>query len=95
MWHGKDNPPRQPKIRQRGIGRALNPPPSGETITCSSWQNCARLNGDRSAGCPPARQHVAFAEQQTLMQPGRRAVAGMEKQIHFVAIRLLYQPRGL
>jgi hypothetical protein len=43
----------------------------------------------------PARQHVAFAEQQTLMQPGRRAVARMEKQIHFVAIRLLYQPRGL
>jgi hypothetical protein len=42
----------------------------------------------------PARQHVAFAEQQTLMQPGRRAVSRVKKQIHFVAIRLLYQPRG-
>jgi hypothetical protein len=29
------------------------------------------------------------------MQPRRRALAGMEKEIHFIAGRLLLQPRRL
>lgn len=43
----------------------------------------------------PARQHVAFTKQQALMEPRRRALAGMEEEIHFIAGRLLLQPRRL
>ena len=43
----------------------------------------------------PPGKHVAFVEQQTLMQRGRCTIARVKKQIHFVAIRLLNQPRRL
>ncbi len=43
----------------------------------------------------PASQHVAFAKQQALMQPRRRALAGMKEKIYCIAGRLLLQPRRL
>jgi hypothetical protein len=43
----------------------------------------------------PASQHVAFAKQQALMQPRRRALAGMKEEIYCIAGRLLLQPRRL
>ena len=43
----------------------------------------------------PASQHVAFAKQQALMQPWRRALAGMKEKIYCIVGRLLLQPRRL
>ena len=96
MWHGKDNPPRQAKIRQRGIGRRA------EAASVRGDDRLLQLT-ERFQAQPlpqhrmpdPARQHVALAKQQALMQPRRRALAGMEKEIHFIAGRLLLQPRRL
>ena len=96
MWHGEDNPPRQAKVRQRGIGRCAEAAPvrgDDRLLQLTERFQTQPLPQRRMPG--PTRQHVALAKQQALMQPRRRALAGMEAEIHFIAGRLLLQARRL
>ena len=96
MWHGKDNPPHQSEVRQRDIGRRAEAAPvRGDDHVLQLTERFQAKPRPQRRMFRPASQHVAFAKQQALMQPRRRALAGMKEKIYCIVGRLLLQPRRL